>query len=238
MLHRFHVNGPFLPGETIELAGDELHHAAHVVRLRSGEAVEVFDGRGAAARAVSTEVTKQRVALRVEEVLDSSRELPFRVTLAAALIHPDKFELVLQKATELGVSEIIPVTSDRVEVRIERVAGKRERWERIVLEATKQSGRAVLPSIAEVTPFDALLRRSGIRLLFDADTPPQSLPRDEMMREGVTILIGPEGGWSDAELAAARDAGCIFQRLGARRLRAETASIAALVSVAAQLGAL
>ena len=128
--------------------------------------------------------------------------------------------------------------SERVELRRERVAGKRERWERIVLEATKQSGRAVLPAVGDITTFEAALQHTGVRLFFDADETPAPLPGDIAKRDGVVIFIGPEGGWSDAELASARAAGCLFQRLGARRLRAETASLAALVSVASQLGAL
>jgi 16S rRNA (uracil1498-N3)-methyltransferase len=238
MDHRFHIDRPFVVGETLELTGEELHHAAHVVRLRVNEAVELFDGHGGAATASAVEVSKQRAVIRVDSILEISRELPFRLTLAAAIIHPDKFELVLQKATELGVTTLIPLLTDRVETRQERVAGKRERWERIVLEATKQCGRAVIPSLSEPANFAALSDTAGVRLLFDAEAASAPLPIDEARSSGVTLFIGPEGGWSDDELSAARAKGFVFQRLGTRRLRAETAAIAGIVSLSAQLGVL
>jgi 16S rRNA (uracil1498-N3)-methyltransferase len=238
MLHRFHVDRPFVAGETVELSGAELHHAAHVVRLRPNERLELFDGRGGAAAGTAIEVAKQRVVVRVDEPLQVSRELPFRLTLAAAIIHPDKFELVLQKATELGVAELVPLLTDRIETRKERVAGRRERWERIVLEATKQCGRAVIPRLHEPTPFARQADTASICVMFDADAPPSALDADLARTSGVTLFIGPEGGWSDAELELARKREFVFQRLGTRRLRAETAAIAGMVSITAQLGAL
>jgi 16S rRNA (uracil1498-N3)-methyltransferase len=162
----------------------------------------------------------------------ASRESPLAIHLAMAVIQLEKFELVLQKATELGVRTIIPLITDRVELRPERYSGKTERWNRILFEAVKQSGRTAMPAIEAPATFANVIARSGTKVLFDADaerTPLATL--DE-----VTILIGPEGGWSEEELRAARDAGVVFQRLGPRRLRAETAAIAALSVLASRFG--
>ncbi|HEY4640699.1 MAG TPA: RsmE family RNA methyltransferase [Thermoanaerobaculia bacterium] len=217
----------FVPAieETITLTGDELHHA-RVLRLRDGEEVEVFDGRGAIARA--------RFEANVLHVLDriDSRESPLAIDLAMAIINLDKFELVLQKATELGVRSIIPLVTERVELRPERYRGKAERWEKIVFEAVKQSGRSMIARVEAPEDLETALQRNN-KILFDADADETKCPPS---LESVTVFIGPEGGWSDDEVTLARAHGCAIERLGPRRLRAETAAIAACVLVEARWG--
>lgn len=213
------------------VSGDEFHHSVRVVRLREGEEVELFDRQGQAARGKVEEIARDHARIAADEPLPS-RESPLRLHLAMAVIQLEKFELVLQKATELGVRSLIPLVTQRVEVRPERYAGKGERWERIVLEAVKQSGRAVVPRVEVPARFDEVIARPGTKILFDADTEPGSLQDlDE-----ATLLIGPEGGWTSEELAAAREHGCVFQRLGPRRLRAETAAIVAASVMTARFG--
>jgi 16S rRNA (uracil1498-N3)-methyltransferase len=224
---RFLARGPFVAGSIVELEGDELHHAARVSRVREGELVEVIDGRGAAAGAVVSSVSKSSVALEIREPLLPSRESPVAMELAQALIQPEKFELVLQKACELGVARITPVVCERIETKPERVAGRAERWQRILLEATKQSGRARVPELGAPEPLAALLARNCPRVLFDADAPETRVI--SAIPERLVLLVGPEGGWSEAETELAREQGCEIRRLGPRRLRAETAAIAALV---------
>jgi 16S rRNA (uracil1498-N3)-methyltransferase len=217
----------FVPAieDTITLTGDELHHA-RVLRLHDGEEVEVFDGRGAIATA--------RFEANVLHVLDRvpSRESPLAIDLAMAIINLDKFELVLQKATELGVRSIIPLVTERIELRPERYRGKNERWEKIVFEAVKQSGRGVIPRVEAPEPFETALQRSH-KILFDADASATKCPPS---LDTVTIFIGPEGGWTDNEIALARAHECVIETLGPRRLRAETAAIAACVVVEARWG--
>jgi len=214
-------------GETITLTGDELHHA-RVLRLRDGEEVEVFDGRGTIARALVDANGSLRVIERI-----ASRESPLAIDLAMAIINLDKFELVLQKATELGVRSIIPLITERIEIRAERYRGKSERWEKIVFEAVKQSGRGVIPRVEAPQEFEAALDREN-KILFDADA--VSTATCPPSPSAVTLFIGPEGGWTDNEIALALARECAIERLGPRRLRAETAAIAACVVVEARWG--
>jgi 16S rRNA (uracil1498-N3)-methyltransferase len=225
MRHRIFTDAITAPSVTVE--GEEFHHSVRVVRVRAGEEVELFDGGGNMARGVVESIERDRAVIRVGEPIPS-RESPLVIHLAMAIIQLEKFELVLQKATELGVRSFLPLVTDRVELRPERYANKMERWEKIVFEAVKQSGRGIVPPIAPPAPFATLMQREGVRVLFDADADPSN----EQPANELTLFIGPEGGWSDEELALARAHGCIFRRLGPRRLRAETAAIAAVAVTA------
>jgi 16S rRNA (uracil1498-N3)-methyltransferase len=228
MRHRIFVDA--IAPEVI-VTGEEFHHSVRVVRIRVGEEVELFDRAANAARGTVQSLERDRAVIAISESLPS-RESPLAVHLAMAVIQLEKFELVLQKVTELGVRSIVPMVTERVELRPERYANKRERWEKIVFEAVKQSGRSVVPPLEEAQQFAAILGRGGVKILFDADAEPSPIERPDE----VTILIGPEGGWTGDELRAARAAGCLFQRLGPRRLRAETAAIAATAVLTSRFG--
>lgn len=230
MHHRIFYDGD-LRQEEVSITGEELHHAARVVRVREGEEVELLDGRGSAVAGEVVAASRDAIRVRITGPAPS-RESPLRITLAMAIIQLEKFELVLQKATELGVTALIPLITERVEVRPERYRGKTERWEKIVFEAVKQSGRSVLPSLEQPVAFEDVVRRAGVKFFFDAD----STPGDPPSFEAATLLVGPEGGWARAEIEKAREERCVFQRLGPRRLRAETAAIAAAGIIAARHG--
>ena len=208
----------------------EQHHA-RVARMRGGEEVEVFDGRGTIASARISRITRDEVALEVGAPI-LRRESSLSLRLAMALIQLEKFELVLQKATELGVSAILPLLTDRGEVRVDRVKGKSERWEKIVLEAAKQSGRATIPRIEPPASFGSAIRGEGTPILFEAEAE----PRPATSASGATLFIGPEGGWSEDEIRLAVESGAAIERLGPRRLRAETAAMAALTIIGARFG--
>lgn len=220
MNHRFLITPLPDPGHELTLSGEEAKHA-RVVRLREGEEVEIFDGEG---RARLAEVVSLGSAPMLRVTGDApAREMASQVTIALALIQPERFELSIQKGTELGVSAFQPMLTDLTEVRAERVAGKLERWQKIAAEAAKQCGRSRVPKIEPVLGFDEVLRGSGPRVMLDAS----GRQLDDERLSGGVALIGPEGGWSDRELAAAREAGVEIVALGARRLRAETAAIVA-----------
>jgi len=225
MKHRFFIDADLAAGTTLALSHDEQHHA-HVVRVREGEEVEVFNGRGAPFVAKYTSEGLQIVSAA------SDREARMAIHLAMSIINLDKFDIVMQKATELGVRSIIPLVTDRVEIRAERYRGKAERWRKIVFEAVKQSGRSVIPIIEEPQPFDEIVKRDGTKILFDADAE-SATPQ---LTDAAILFVGPEGGWSERELQLAREHGCAFERLGIRRLRAETAAIVATALIAARAG--
>jgi 16S rRNA (uracil1498-N3)-methyltransferase len=232
MRHRIFVDT--LSSPAVVVSGDEFHHSVRVVRLRQGEEVEVFDREGNAAKGTVMALEKDRAVILVGEALPS-REPGLAVHLAMAIIQLEKFELVLQKATELGVRSIVPLVTDRIELRAERYAGKMERWQKILFEAVKQSGRTRAPLLEEPAKFAEIVARPGTRIFFDAEAPPRN-PEELSNPEELTLFIGPEGGWSDSELQMAREQQCLFQRLGPRRLRAETAAIAAVAVIASRFG--
>jgi 16S rRNA (uracil1498-N3)-methyltransferase len=225
MKHRFFIDADLVSGTAVALSRDEQHHA-HVVRVRDGEEVEVFNGRG-----ISFVARYSADGLQINDPAPD-REARTALHLAMAIINLDKFDIVLQKATELGVRSIIPLVTERVEIRAERYRGKAERWRKIVFEAVKQSGRSVIPTIEEPAPFGDVIRRAGLKILFDADAEPSTWQPGEP----TTLFIGPEGGWSEDELRLAGESGCAFARLGVRRLRAETAAIVATALVTARSG--
>jgi 16S rRNA (uracil1498-N3)-methyltransferase len=225
MKHRFFIDADLAAGNTLTLSHDEQHHA-HVVRVRDGEEVEVFNGRGGSFVAKYAAEGLQIVGAAPD------REARTAIHLAMSIINLDKFDIVLQKATELGVRSIIPLVTDRVEIRAERYRGKAERWRKIVFEAVKQSGRSVIPIVEEPQPFDEIVNRDETKIIFDADA--EAAPRQ--LGNAAILFVGPEGGFSERELQLAREHGCAFERLGIRRLRAETAAIVATALVAARAG--
>jgi 16S rRNA (uracil1498-N3)-methyltransferase len=226
MRNRFFFDGDLEPGQTVLLSADEAHHA-RVVRVRALEEVEVFNGRGG-----SFEGTFEVPNIIHLTAPTPNREPASAIHLAMAIINLEKFELVLQKATELGVASIIPLVTERCEVRPERYRGKAERWEKIIFEAVKQCGRSRIPSLETPAAFEEVVARSGGKVIFEAD----ATPTTRALADPTTLLIGPEGGWSEREIELARQHDCAFQQLGPRRLRAETAAIVAIALTAAQSG--
>ena len=222
MKHRFFIDADLAAGAAFNLSNDERHHA-RVARVHNGEEVEVFNGRGVGFFGLYDD-NAVRLTTPAPE-----REARVAIHLAMAIIQLEKFEFVLQKATELGIRSIIPMVTERVEVRPERYRHKLDRWKKIIFEAVKQSGRTRIPEVEPPAEFADVISRDGAKIVFDADVPSTGHPPNP-----ATLLIGPEGGWSDDELRMARDHGCAFEQLGPRRLRAETAAIVATALVAAR----
>jgi 16S rRNA (uracil1498-N3)-methyltransferase len=213
----------------------EARHLKDVLRLRTGDEVLVFDGEGREFKASIEEISAQQVHLHLlEEAPPSSPESPVDITLALALLKGEKLDLVVQKATELGIAKLMLFTSEHADVKVRTTADgiqRVDRLERIALEAAKQSGRARVPVIEGPLTLQELLSSTTAahRLLFSER---DGEPLDELTkpREGADIIfvIGPEGGWADSELEAARAQGWTVVTLGGRVLRAETAAIAVL----------
>ena len=232
---RFFVNE--IRNGRAELAGEEARHLTRVLRVEAGHVYELSDNRRAYLAEVET-ARKEHVVFRVMETLDS--EPPqVAVTVLAALIKFEHFELLIEKATELGASAIVPVQTARSEHGLERAALKRiERWRRIAVEASQQSRRTHLPEVAEPARFDEALKHGARYRYFldenrEGDSLLEALPPNRSAEDEVAILVGPEGGWTDEERSAAGGAGWSPVSLGRTVLRAETAAMAALAVVAA-----
>ena len=222
---------------SVTLGADEARHLREVLRLKPGAEVTVFDGAGKEFHARVIQARREFAELELGPEIDAARpESPLRITLALALLKGEKFDLVVQKATELGVTNIVPMTTRHADIKLrdESDAHKRvTRWQRIALEAAKQSGRAAVPAIENPTSFSTVLASLNPCLLF-SEREGNELPPVES--NAVTTIIGSEGGWSDEELAEAGVAGAEIVTLGGRILRAETAAIAAVTLLQHRFG--
>lgn len=228
---------------SVTLAPDESRHLREVLRLKVGDEVYVFNGAGQEFHCRITESRRDTAELEVvSEISPAKPESPLRLTLAVALLKGEKFDLVVQKATELGVVCVVPVVTQHADIRLRDAsdAAKRvARWQRIALEASKQSGRAVVPEIRIPVDFESLIRASehqdgasedeGRELMFserEGESLQEACRSSQVRPSSVTALIGSEGGWADKEITIARAAGWTIITLGGRTLRAETAAIA------------
>jgi 16S rRNA (uracil1498-N3)-methyltransferase len=218
-----------------EISGDDARHLTRVLRVEAGQRYEISDNRNVYLAEIET-ARKEHVAFRTIEKLAAPAPM-VRLILCAALIKFDHFEWMIEKATELGVSEIVPVETIRSERGLERAAHKRvERWRRIALEASQQARRAFLPEVSEPEPLRVVLLREAT-CRFALDENPATRPLNAAMpsardpQDSVAMLIGPEGGWTEEERALFIAAQWTPVSLGPLVLRAETAALAALAIV-------
>ncbi len=209
---------------------EQAHHLREVLRLGIGDPVELFDGQGNAYEGTVEECGREvRVGRLVR--MESSQIAARHIVLAPALIKLDRFEWMLEKATELGVNEFIPILTRRCNIRIpgHRIGERRQRWNRITAEASRQCGRSDLPLVRDPMEFEVLLGSNLLPparfLLFQGAT--HLLGPELTAPAGVLLCIGPEGGWDPDEVAAAAAAGFDTFSLGPSILRSETAAIAA-----------
>jgi len=236
----------FAPDEkSATLSPEETRHLRDVLRLHPGDEIYVFDGAGREFLCVVEIIAKDSTELRVISEVEPTRpESPLHLTLAIALLKGEKFDLVIQKATELGAKRIVPLETERADVRLrdsEDAQKRVTRWRRIALEAAKQSGRAFVNVISAPRPLESLLRVSGTedkglansvaRIMF-SEREGKSLAEatnsfTERPKE-IVAVVGPEGGWTDEEIELARESGWQVVTLGGRILRAETAAILAV----------
>lgn len=237
---RFHVPGAS-PGARLALPEHAAHHAREVLRLRSGASVVVFDGRGAEFQAELDEVSRRTVSARLGAAVAARAESPLRLVLAVSPLKGDRMELVVQKATELGIAAIWPVVTYRTDAAARpALQGSRgERWERVASGAAEQCGRAVVPEVAPTTTLDGLVARTfeGRRVVLletPGHRPLASLDIDPS--RPLLLLVGPAGGFEPSEAEALREAAFTPASLGPRILRAETAAVAAVAIAQASWG--
>ena len=235
---RIYCEGPLSPGAVVELGERAARHVA-ALRLAAGDTVTLFNGDGTESVAVLGAAGRRRLVATVHERLTVDRESPLAIRLAQGVCASDRMDLVLQKATELGVVAIQPVVTARSIVRLanERRERREAHWQHVVIAACEQCGRNRVPEVAPSASFGdflARLERRGTLVLLAPDG--AATVRALAPTPPVTVLIGPEGGLAPEERALATAAGFLPVRFGPRVLRTETAPLAALAALQAIYG--
>lgn len=240
-LTRSHVDLSLADGARITLPEDSAAHLVRVLRLREGDACVLFNGDGRDYPARLVQAGKREAVVELGDALPAGNESPLRITLLQGIARGEKMDLILQKATELGVAAVVPVNSERTEVKLDAErAGKRlSHWREVVVSACEQCGRATLPDIAPPQTLEGAARAvdgETLRLILDPEATHRlaTLVAPASMR--IAIAIGPEGGWSPRDLATLTEAGFAGLRLGPRVLRTETAGLAAIAALQAAFG--
>ncbi|MCS6775457.1 MAG: 16S rRNA (uracil(1498)-N(3))-methyltransferase [Chloroherpetonaceae bacterium] len=239
-MYRLFLSPELLRSDTVRISGNDHRHLALVLRARPGDPIILLDNTGSAFNAVIVAVEKTGTLARITGKAVSLPEPPVRLTVAQALGKGDKFEQVVQHGTEAGASCFVPVCAERCVVTVpeDRVAGRLARWQQIARGAAEQSGRSRIPEVQAPIPFATVLAMAqspgttGL-LLHPA---PEALPLVRFLRQidrgtHVLLAVGPEGGWSPAEVSAAQGANLLPVSLGPRVLRTETAALVAISQI-------
>ena len=222
----------------IELPEDEALHLVRVLRLSAGDRIRVFNGRGDEWFATVDEAGKRRVSARLNEMSRPAPEARVPITLAVAVLKGDKMDGIVRDAVMLGVTAVVPMLTAHTEVAraaIER-SDRISRWQRIAVSSAKQCGRAVVPDVHPVSRLDDVLRDSPpcVMLVEPSVSSAAYRLRDLPAMDRVTLLIGPEGGWTPEEVAAAVERKARLVTLGPRTLRADAVPIVALTALRVQ----
>ena len=233
---RFYCSTLSHHGSTLELPPEAAHHAQRVLRLRENDRVQVFDGEGNALDAAISEISGRRVVLGKLKLCAGEQPSPLHIVLAQAMCSSEKMDWIVQKATELGAAEIQPVQTQRSVAKLtgERIEKRTAHWRSVVISACEQCGRNLLPKIHAPQEFSTWLAEvrdtpgAKFILLPESATTLHEQPKPQ---EVVTLLIGPEGGFSTDEAQLARQAGFIPVRLGTHVLRTETAAVAGITAL-------
>jgi len=240
---RLYVPGELAPGRACALPPVQAHHALAVLRLKSGDAVTLFNGDGAEYDAVIESAAKRAMTVQVGERRPAARESRLEIRLGQALSSGERMDYTIQKAVELGVASIQPLAAARSVVRLEaeRAARRVAHWQSVVVAACEQCGRNRIPPVAPVVALDRWLAQTdaheaaGLRVLLSPGA--EARLRDLPAPSGAVVLLaGPEGGFTRDEEARARASGFTPVRLGPRVLRTETAAVAALAAMQALWG--
>lgn len=239
---RFYCPEPLVVGSTIVLP-DHIAHHLHVLRLETGAQIILFDGQGGEYAATLNSLEKRRAEVAIKLFIPREAELPQAITLAQALPEGSKMDWIVEKAVELGATAIQPLAAQRCVVRLsaERAAKKSAHWQGIIIAAAEQCGRNRLPHLADTADFAAWIGQHDMhrRILLSprADQPLSDWARHQPS-QSVTLMIGPEGGFSEVEEKAALAHGALALSMGPRVLRTETAGLAALAAFNALWGAM
>ena len=237
---RIYVDGDLAPNTTVTIEGGKHHHLRNVLRLKAADAVILFNGQGGEYGAEVQAITKQATQITTLTYDPINRESPLHICLLQGILKRDAMINALQRATELGVSKIIPVQTQHLSEKRVQLAGRWEAWQAVIEQSSEQCGRTQLPELAPLTRYTEAVSMTqnadfDLQLLAhlgapESRTPPATTPKR------IAVAIGPEGGFSDAEVTLAEANGFRAYTLGARILRAETAPAALLAHLQTRFG--
>ena len=237
---RVHVDAAMSPGASVALPETAAVHLVRVLRLQPGDECVLFNGDGNDYDARIIGVGKRSVEAMVTVARATDTESPLRITLVQGIARGEKMDWILQKATELGVAGIVPVSSERSEVKLDAErAGKRlAHWRSVVVSACEQCGRARVPHVAAAQSLQAALADLPAvpRFLLDPQARQSIASMSQPLADGTVLAVGPEGGWSPRDRDLLLEAGFSGLRLGPRILRTETAGIAAISALQSRFG--
>jgi 16S rRNA (uracil1498-N3)-methyltransferase len=238
---RVHVAATLVTGTDLSLPAEASEHIARVLRMQVGDAVQLFNGDGRNYAATIIAAGKRDVVVTVGASEDAGNESPLPLVLVQGIARGDKMDLIVQKATELGVTAIVPVLTERSEVKLDAARAEKRllHWRAVAVSACEQSGRAVVPEIAPALPLTTWLaglqddERQRLALLPGAGTRVRGL---RLPAAGAWLVVGPEGGLGERDLAALEKSGFGGLQLGPRILRTETAGLAAIAALQGAFG--
>ncbi|HHV10748.1 MAG TPA: 16S rRNA (uracil(1498)-N(3))-methyltransferase [Clostridiales bacterium] len=237
-MHRFYVTPAQIDGSIIGIKGTDVNHIKNVLRMKPGDEIVICNGQGKDCYCIINKVSDSEITAECRFEKDTGTELKARITLFQGLPKKDKMELIIQKAVELGVYDIVPVMTKRTVIKLEdkkKEEKKLERWQAIAEEAAKQSGRGIIPVVRPVQSFKEAV--NSAKMLGQGIIPYENATGMQNTRQllgslkeydSIGVFIGPEGGFEEAEIGLAMSAGIQPITLGRRILRTETAGLAVL----------
>jgi 16S rRNA (uracil1498-N3)-methyltransferase len=238
MVPRFHLDAPLRAGGVCTLSEDAAHHAVHVLRLREGDEVTLFNGRGGEFAARIASMQRLRISIDLLQHRAIERESPLRITLVQGVSAGERMDSTVRKAVELGVAEVQPMLAARSVARPkgDRAENRRSHWQKIVISACEQCGRNRVPEVQALVSLDDYRPESGTTKILLS--PASELPLSKLSTAETRIVLaaGPEAGFTEEEEARLVEAGFVPTSLGPRVLRTETAAVAALAALNALRG--
>ena len=238
MVPRFYLDAPLRAGSVSTLPEDSAHHAVHVLRLREGDEVTLFNGRGGEFAARIASMQRLKISIDVLQHRAVERESPLRVTLIQGVSSGERMDSTLRKAVELGVAEVQPVLATRSVARPkgERAEGRRSHWQKVVIAACEQCGRNKVPDVQPLVPVADYRPAAGGAKILLSPASRSPLSKLSFTESQIVVAAGPEAGFTEDEEARLVEAGFVPASLGPRVLRTDTAAVAALAALNALRG--
>jgi 16S rRNA (uracil1498-N3)-methyltransferase len=235
---RIYQPGNLAPGAEIELAEEAANHVGRVLRMQSGAELQLFNGDGFNYQAHIIETGKKNVRVNVVAASNNPVESPLRIHLGQGISRGDRMDFAIQKAVELGVTEITPLFTERCGVKLdaERLQKRTEQWQKIAISACEQSGRSIVPVVHQALNLDKWLAQNTNELKLTLDPWAKDTIKTLTPVSALRLVIGPEGGFSDREVELTTQAGFVAVQLGPRVLRTETAALTAISALQLQMG--